>query len=74
MIPTRHCDEGDIMWAPSQLPDGPDGYTYCTGCDAFRYSDDHRLDPPSGTDREANRAAWDAGEEQSPEQSPEDDA
>jgi hypothetical protein len=42
---------------------GPD-HSYCDRCAAFAYDG---APVPSGTDRAANRAAWDAGDEASPE-------
>jgi hypothetical protein len=38
----------------------------CSKCGAFAYNMRRKL--PSGTDRAANQAAYDAGEEQSPEE------
>lgn len=43
-------------------------YRYCQDCGAFVYADDDRADDmPNGTDREANRAAWDGGDTRSPD-------
>ena len=42
---------------------GPD-HSYCDRCAAFAYDG---APVPPGTDRTANRAAWDAGDEASPE-------
>ncbi len=48
----------------------PRDYLYCDRCGAFRYfgeEEEEEDGPPSGTDREANRAAWDDGDDASPE-------
>lgn len=44
---------------------GDDRHTYCHRCGAYRYGDAEAL--PTGTDPVANRAAWDAGEDVSPD-------
>lgn len=41
-----------------------DTYRYCDRCGAFTF--DQEGDLPSGADKEANREAWDAGEDSSP--------
>jgi hypothetical protein len=43
---------------------GP-GYRYCDRCAAFTYFNNMPI--PGGTDRDANRAAFDAGEDESPD-------
>ena len=43
---------------------GGNDYRYCDRCGAFTY--DSAGDLPAGTDREANREAWDESEECSP--------
>lgn len=56
-----HDCGGTVLWSSC---DGDD-YYYCDRCHAFRYgSEGEGL--PRGTDPEANRAAWDAGELESP--------
>lgn len=47
---------------------GEQAHSYCDRCRAFLYnSADDAEDFPTGTDIEANRAAWDDGDERSPE-------
>lgn len=43
------------------------GYLYCDRCGAFRAGDDEDEGFPTGTDREQNREAYDAGESRSPD-------
>lgn len=40
-------------------------YWYCDQCHAFTYDPDSSV--PAGTNPEANQAAWDAGDDESPE-------
>ena len=42
-------------------------HVYCTRCKAFRYGPGATTTVPSGTDEAANQAAWDDGEDESPE-------
>lgn len=44
---------------------GDQAHSYCDRCGAFTYTGD----VPEGSDRAANRAAWDAGDDRSPEPS-----
>lgn len=44
---------------------GDQSHCYCDRCGAFVYGTDPAT-VPSGTDRDANRAAYDAGDESSP--------
>lgn len=65
MTKTTHACGGTI--ATHQSPDPaaePRDYRYCDRCHAFSYEEDYM---PSGTDREANRDAWDDGADYSPE-------
>lgn len=45
--------------------EGEQAHVYCEKCAAFRYGDEATL--PTGTNKAANRAAWDAGDKASPE-------
>lgn len=46
--------------------DGEQAHTACSECHAFQY--DYVEGPfPTGTDEAANRAAWDAGDDRSPD-------
>lgn len=40
-------------------------HMYCSACGAFNYDPNDTF--PTGTDEAANQAAWDAGEERSPD-------
>ena len=40
-------------------------YQYCDRCGAYAYSED-ASDVPDGTDKTANKAAWDDGDTESP--------
>ena len=53
---TMHDCGGTILAGP--------GYHYCASCAAFAYDG---AEVPTGTNREANRAAFDAGESESPD-------
>lgn len=55
-----HACGGTILVGGS----GEQVHHYCDRCRAFAYGD---ADVPVGTDEKANREAWDAGEEQSPD-------
>lgn len=44
---------------------GEQAHIYCDRCHAFTYTSTGET-VPGGTDREANRAAWDAGDDRSP--------
>ncbi len=61
MPTTTHLCGGTILTGGA----GEQAHRYCDRCRA--YTHDLSADVPSGTDEAANRAAWDAGEEQSPE-------
>ena len=59
-----HVCGGTILTGGS----GQQAHSYCDRCGAFAYDyTDEEL--PSGTDPKANRAAWDAGDDTSPEAS-----
>lgn len=55
-----HACGGTILVGGS----GEQVHHYCDRCRAFAYGDD---EVPAGSDERANREAWDAGEEQSPD-------
>lgn len=62
---TTHTCGGTI--ATHQSPDPaaePRDYRYCDRCGAFSYEEG---DLPEGTDRAANKEAWDDGEDCSPD-------
>ena len=47
---------------------GEHDHSYCDRCHAFAYDEDGASQPvPSGIDERTNRAAWDEGEECSPD-------
>lgn len=46
---------------------GDEAHHVCDRCGAFAYDSVYEGALPSGTDKVANQAAWDAGEDQSPE-------
>ena len=50
-------------------PGTQNAHRYCDRCGAYTYDIDDRL--PGGTDATANQAAWDAGDDSSPEARPE---
>ncbi len=52
---------GGHEWPSSGGANVPTAYHYCERCRAFRYDDDDVEAFPSGTDKKANRAAWDDG-------------
>ena len=54
-----HSCGGAIL---SAVCDG-DEYRYCDSCGAFRFGEQI----PAGTDESANRRAWDAGDDHSPQ-------
>lgn len=61
----RGCG-GTLLVAASGTPDA---YEYCDRCGAFRFDVDGDMDDfPTGTDREANREAFENGEECSPDE------
>lgn len=75
MIPysdERH-DCGGTILAGDPVSAGPDApaYWHCERCDAFRFADLPGCFP-SGTNREANREAWNAADLCSPDAPPDD--
>src|SRR5690606_28166573 len=60
-----HDCGGTILVAGS----GEERHTYCERCGAYRYGQDV-ASLPTGTDPVANRAAWDAGADASPDATP----
>lgn len=55
----RHACGGTILSGGV----GEQAHHYCDRCRAFAYGE---ADVPDGTDESANRAAWDAGDDESP--------
>jgi hypothetical protein len=60
---TYHACGGTILTGGS----GDQAHEYCDRCGAFRYVSDDAPTFPAGTDETANRNAWDAGHERSPD-------
>lgn len=58
---TLHICGGTILSAGT----GDHAHCYCDRCGAFAYGSDP-ASVPAGTDQDANKAAWDAGDEASP--------
>ena len=59
---STHACGGTILHGGS----GEQEHAYCDRCRAYAYTASDR-DVPDGTDPAANRAAWDDGDEASPE-------
>lgn len=55
----QHACGGTILVGGS----GEDRHHYCDRCRAFAYGD---VEVPDGVDEEANREAWDNGDDESP--------
>ena len=60
---TRSMDTHAHTCGGTILVDESEGRTYCDRCGAYRHGDGPL---PTGTDREANRQAYDDGDEASP--------
>jgi ribosomal protein L37E len=59
---TRHECGGTVLVGG----EGEQEHAYCDRCGAFRYTEDSSAFP-TGTDKAANNAAWDAGKTRSPD-------
>ena len=62
---SRYHECGGEIHSDGGAEGDPTAHVYCERCHAFTH--DFAAEVPTGTDEAANRAAWDEGEEQSPD-------